>query len=573
MLYINKLTTACIFLLIIFLSESIEGNITSPHIKISNLPFMVTNIDELNNIEWTMISTTAIETVYCVSENPVEKLRFVCLDCEEKNVTDILYILSSARDLTKKSGYPTIVLENVPANANWTGVTIICQGTLNHETIISAPTTVNVKYIRQPQVVDANGNGPILVSNIGHRFYVECIQGPDGQCKKFLGQRKTLKCSVHAYPLPTVYKWFRNGIEIQENNAEITIGVEMVKQSIQCAANNGLYSINNIPKSQAITIDPYTPAKVVQDNFDSIKQSLPLHSGNLIHMNQVINLRCEVKGNPKPIVYWKQKKINGEVVNAPCPQGVYGDYKKISEDSNNIIKLSSACNLNVSSYSFSGQYWCSACSYVSDGSPECSDEFGNNILTIQVQGPPMTSDIPHSLEKSDDNGNMIVTVNYCSDPKPLLPRKVIFSIDHNNLHVGQTWKNFKFNGTTENNVKQSCYAAKLEIFNIRSIDKMRQIKLIVQNTYGKIEIPVSLEKLLEATNNFGEGLFDWGIVFMILFLLCFLASFIPFCCYGRVLFSNNSKFIICTIMYKIQLFPEIAVGENVETRQQTEEEE
>lgn len=41
------------------------------------------------------------------------------------------------------------------------------------------------------------------------------------------------------------------------NGAEITIGTEMIGQSIQCSANNGLFSDGEMPASQAIQIDPY----------------------------------------------------------------------------------------------------------------------------------------------------------------------------------------------------------------------------------------------------------------------------------------------------------------------------
>lgn len=58
----------------------------------------------------------------------------------------------------------------------------------------------------------------------------------------------------------------------------------------------------------------------------------------------------------------------------------------------NTIRLTSTCDLHVSNYSFSGVYWCSACSYVSQGYPECSpglDSPTEHFLTLQAQGPPM----------------------------------------------------------------------------------------------------------------------------------------------------------------------------------------
>ena len=55
----------------------------------------------------------------------------------------------------------------------------------------------------------------------------------------------------------------------------------------------------------------------------------------------------------------------------------------------NLIRLQASCMLHVANYSFSGQYWCSACSYVSQGFPECSpglDAPGERVLNLQVQG-------------------------------------------------------------------------------------------------------------------------------------------------------------------------------------------
>ena len=47
------------------------------------------------------------------------------------------------------------------------------------------------------------------------------------------------------------------------NGAEITIGTEMIGQSIQCQANNNLLSDQEMQTSEAVQIDPYCgfPAK------------------------------------------------------------------------------------------------------------------------------------------------------------------------------------------------------------------------------------------------------------------------------------------------------------------------
>lgn len=52
------------------------------------------------------------ETVYCVSEAPVSQLRFVCVDCFQKNITDMVNVLSGAQDLTRSAGFPVGPLPN-----------------------------------------------------------------------------------------------------------------------------------------------------------------------------------------------------------------------------------------------------------------------------------------------------------------------------------------------------------------------------------------------------------------------------------------------------------------------------
>ena len=45
----------------------------------------------------------------------------------------------------------------------------------------------------------------------------------------------------------------------------------MIGHSLQCAANNGLYAEENPLKSEAVSIDPYTAARLLQDNFQVYK--------------------------------------------------------------------------------------------------------------------------------------------------------------------------------------------------------------------------------------------------------------------------------------------------------------
>lgn len=77
-----------------------------PQVKILNELFPVSNAQQINQITWKILGRQPAEVVYCVSEPPVSQLRFVCLDCAQKNITDMVHILNSAQDLTRNAGFP-----------------------------------------------------------------------------------------------------------------------------------------------------------------------------------------------------------------------------------------------------------------------------------------------------------------------------------------------------------------------------------------------------------------------------------------------------------------------------------
>ncbi|CAJ0609336.1 unnamed protein product [Cylicocyclus nassatus] len=519
-------------------------------VKITGMPFAVSNAQQLNTIVWTMLGTTTKETIYCVSEAPVSQLRFVCTDCLEKNITDMANVLNSAQDHTRSAGFPTVALSNVAVNTNWTGATIMCQAALNGGTVDSQSATVEVRYLRQPHVVDASGQGPVLIGGQGYRFYVECVRGADGLCQQS-GRRKTLRCAVQSHPPATVFRWLKNGVVTSGNGAEITIGTEMIGQSIQCQANNGLYSDTEMATSQAVQIDPYSSARLVQDNFATLQSAAPFQAGNRLEMNQQINLGCQVEGNPRPIVFWKLRRSNGQVVDAPCAQGYEGQYQEVNESPRdrpippNVVRLNAICSFRVSNYSLSGQYWCSACSFVSQGAPECSPALetpGTSTLTIQVIGPPMQSDAPPTIEQSPGSNNAQITVHYCAEPMPRPPREVIYSIDKNDLQVGQSWENFKFESTTLNNTVSNCYLARLNINPVRQEDQYRNIELRLQNQYGSKQIQVPMEALLGEGTASSSRISGWWIALFILIALCLaLICCITLCVRRGVLCFNRVK--------------------------------
>ncbi|ETN79673.1 hypothetical protein NECAME_09682 [Necator americanus] len=259
------------------------------------------------------------------------------------------------------------------------------------------------------------------------RFYVECARGTDGLCQQS-GRRKTLRCAVQSHPPATVFRWLKNGVVTSGNGAEITIGTEMIGQSIQCQANNGLYSDSEMATSQAVQIDPYSSARLVQDNFATLQSAAPFQAGNRLEMNQQINLGCQVEGNPRPVVFWKLRKSNGQVADAPCAQGFDGQYQEVNES-------------------------------------------------------PRDRPIPPNVVSPSTN-NAVVTVHYCAEPMPRPPREVIFTIDRNDLQIGQSWENFRFESTTQNNTVPNCYLARLNIAPVREEDQYRVIELRLQNQYG-----------------------------------------------------------------------------------------
>ncbi|CAD5221392.1 unnamed protein product [Bursaphelenchus xylophilus] len=464
-------------------------------VKISEQPFPVSSATQLNEIVWTMVGRSSSNTIYCVSDHPVSQLRFVCVDCPQKNITDIVNVLNSAQDMTRTAGFPTVALRNVEANPSWSGATIICQAALSTGLIDSAPAQVVVRYLRQVHVVDANGQGPVVIPNQGLHFYVECIRGPDNTCNP--GRRKTLRCSIQANPPATTFRWMKNGITINNDGPELSIGVEMIGQSIQCSANNGLFDENGL-SSEAVSIDPYSAARTVQDNFQQVLTSPPFQGGPQVAMDQVVKLSCTVEANPRPIVYWKLRHPNNQVVDAACGQGLNGVYKEIPGPlPANVVRLNSICELRVSNYSYSGQYWCSACSIVSQGIPECSPSLevpGERTISVQVQGPPMASDVEPTVEQYEEGA--VVTVHYCADPSPQPPREIVFSIDNNDIFVGQRWQNFHFEANLQNSSSHYCAIARLRISPVHEDDQSRSIFLKVQNSHGAKQINVPLGDLL-----------------------------------------------------------------------------
>uniref|UniRef100_A0A1I8BTD5 Ig-like domain-containing protein n=1 Tax=Meloidogyne hapla TaxID=6305 RepID=A0A1I8BTD5_MELHA len=476
---------------------------SSLQVKITSLPLHVSLAQHLPQMVFTVVGRFANERIFCVSESPVSQLRFMCVDCAQRNITDMFDYLNRAQDMTHETGFPTVTLPSVEANPAWTGVSIMCQAAVNGGTKDSPVSVIEVRYLRNVHVVDTSGQGPVLIPNQGFHFYVECVRGQDGLCQPS-ARRKTLRCAVQANPPANKFGWLKNGQVISGNGPEITIGTEMIGHSLQCAANNGLYAEENPLKSEAVSIDPYTAARLLQDNFQQAQSSTPFQSGNRVEMGQSVQLNCLVEGNPRPVVFWKLRRPNGAVVDASCPQGLNGQYRETTalatggpqngavvpppiQSTTNLIRLQASCILHVANYSFSGQYWCSACSYVSQGFPECSpglDAPGERLLNLQVQGAPQMSEVEPSVEQPEDRSSAIVLVHFCAEPSPRPPRELVFTIDGNDIQLGQTFQHFTFDNVIQNNTVPNCFVARLRIAPVREDDQGRQIVLRVQNQFG-----------------------------------------------------------------------------------------
>ncbi|CEF70032.1 Immunoglobulin-like domain and Immunoglobulin-like fold domain-containing protein [Strongyloides ratti] len=502
-------------------TQSINSS-TNLKIKITKQPFLASNIKQLKEVNWTMLGKTSSETIYCISNNPLIKLNFVCPECIEKNFTDITNILTSAEDLTKMSGFPTIVLQNVPAKANWTGINIICHGKLNNKIFQSSPVKIVVQYIRQPYIVDKNNMKPNLNSNQGYIFYVNCLKSYNGKCQEFSKENNILKCLVEAHPKPTSFKWYKNGIEMSENGSKIEINTEMIGQSIQCGVNNGLHRENIMLESQAIQIFPLITPKIIKNNFKDLKNSKLYQPDNRINMKENIILNCDFEGNPKPQIFWKHRKVNGEIIDAPCLED--NDNNENVININNAIRVKSSCKIHASNYSSSGKYWCNGCFKSLNNSLECYPNLNDtldNYFEMNIQGPPVASIPNFTIEMVNNNNNNVnVKLYYCSNPKPLLKKEVTFVIDQQIIEEGERWNNLEFLKIEHDNITPDCFIANLIIYSIKTFDKEKKIKLIVQNTFGKIDINIPNDFTFNGKNIITSSIwFTNGIVFFILLLI------------------------------------------------------
>ena len=62
--------------------------------------------------------------------------------------------------------------------------------------------------------------------------------------------------------------------------------------------------------------------------------------------------------------------------------------------------------------------------------------------------------------------------------------QLVFTIDGNDIQLGQQFQHFTFDNVIQNNTVPNCFVAKLRIAPVREDDQGRQIVLRVQNQFG-----------------------------------------------------------------------------------------
>lgn len=80
--------------------------VSGQQVKITSEPFPVHTAEQLRQVVWRQIGPITQEQVYCVSDSTATELRFVCVDCQQKNITDLASVLNNAQDMSASAGFP-----------------------------------------------------------------------------------------------------------------------------------------------------------------------------------------------------------------------------------------------------------------------------------------------------------------------------------------------------------------------------------------------------------------------------------------------------------------------------------
>lgn len=75
-------------------------------IKLTKEPGGIDQAIPVDHIVWTTNGADTQQGIYCVGKMPSKLMRFECVDCELLNVTDIVEVLNTAKDITERTGFP-----------------------------------------------------------------------------------------------------------------------------------------------------------------------------------------------------------------------------------------------------------------------------------------------------------------------------------------------------------------------------------------------------------------------------------------------------------------------------------
>jgi hypothetical protein len=125
-------------------------------------------------------------------------------------------------------------------------------------------------------------------------------------------------------------------------------------------------------------------------------------------------------------------------------------------------------------------------------------------------------------------------------PRP--PREVVFTIDGNDIQLGQSWQNFNFEANVQNNTVPNCYFSRLKISPVHEDDQSRQIVLKLQNQFGLKHITVSLADLLGVDGSDIGGVPAWLVILLSVIAvgLC-LVGCVVFCMKRHMLCFDGVK--------------------------------
>ncbi|KAH7699912.1 Protein IGCM-3 b [Aphelenchoides avenae] len=250
---------------------------------------------------------------------------------------------------------------------HWNGLAISCQASsADGSMVFVSSSVIDVRYLSNVRITDAGGDSPAPVKQESYAFFVE----PSGPA----GCTKTLSCAVDANPMPSSYKWIVGGTREVGQSREVTLGSDFVGQSVQCAARTS-------PSEPFVYSLPVQFQKYVDPRVASIAFA-DFRSSSLVHEGDIVAMSCRFSGVPKPTVAWHYRYSYGEVSYAKCETE-----EEVSASGGGLFEFknyTSTCHVTMKNAAYSGQYWCSVCSQLSNSTQHCANEDGREMLSVKV---------------------------------------------------------------------------------------------------------------------------------------------------------------------------------------------